>query len=167
MYHVCHIINQRPQLSPLIGIEVMSSQLSFIIHIWQSVFIIKLKLAAPFSSSTADGPNTGSVFTAWQRIEGFCHDCLGYPLILIYFFYHLLASRWCTEYLSQWAGGVHSVDFDVCLKLCNFLTKSRTCYVACLTQIWHLWPAQYSCFCQNSINLFSKGLPNCSTMYNN
>lgn len=52
----------------------------FLRHIWQSVFIIKLKLAAPFSSSTADGPNTGTLFTTWQRMGGFCHDCLGYPL---------------------------------------------------------------------------------------
>lgn len=54
----------------------------FLRHIWQSVFITKLKLAASFSSSTADGPNTGILLTTWQRMEGFCHDCLRYPLSL-------------------------------------------------------------------------------------
>ena len=29
----------------------------------QSVFLINDKLAAPFNSSTADGPNTGALFT--------------------------------------------------------------------------------------------------------
>lgn len=52
----------------------------FLRHVWQSVFIIKLKLAASFSSYTVDGPNTGVLLTAWQRMEGFCHDCLRYPL---------------------------------------------------------------------------------------
>lgn len=52
----------------------------FLRHVWQSVCVIKPKLAAPFSSSTADGPDAGTLLTAWQRMEGFCHDCLGYPL---------------------------------------------------------------------------------------
>ncbi len=70
----------------------------FLRHIWQSVFIIKLKLAAPFSSSTADGPYTGTLLTAWQRMEGFCHDCLGYPLSFGPKMMHRV-----TESLSWWS----------------------------------------------------------------
>lgn len=99
----------------------------FLGKVWQSVLIINLKLPAQFCSPSADGLNTGTFFTAWQRIEGLCHDCLGFPSSFI-----PEMMRGVTESLSGWS----AFSWIWCLPgtICNSSAKSRTC---CVTRIWY------------------------------
>lgn len=91
----------------------------------ESIFVSKRQLAASFSTSTADGPNTSTLLTAWEIIEGLCHDCLRYPL----YFSPPDGSR------SHWA--VESMrslySLCVCLTVLHLLRKSTSCRAACLT----------------------------------
>lgn len=84
----------------------------------ESVFVSKRHLAASFSTSAADGPNTSTLLTAWEIIEGLCHDCLRYPL----YFNPPDGSR--SHWAVEWMRSLHSLW--VCLTVLNYSETNWT-----------------------------------------
>lgn len=116
-----------PQQFSLLKTQVWGSRGKFQRHA-ESVFVSKPQLAASFSTSTADGPNTSTLLTAWEIIEGLCHDCLRYPL---YFSPpDGLRSHWAVESMRS----LHTLA--VCLPYSTSLIKKINFLPRCLFDTW-------------------------------